>query len=346
MSSLAASCIEPRYSRCWRTSARIGRTCGLSRPLTWICTLVDTMLPWSSLTTQRQVGVNLTHLTSSDVCGTFVPETRYDCIALFPRPALRRGLSCVLRPHVTYFAYLDEFGHIGPYVSRSHPRFNDSPVFGLAGFVLPSHEVRGFGTWFYQHKCRLLSFEINRSGQHPALWEKKGASLYTATNVTKYRQLRVFTNRLFNKIDTLRGFVFYVGVKKTAMPHEHNPNSLYGGVFLEAIKRINDFCKKSDGPPHEFALFLDEHDQRPALITKAAQSMYAKKERRQHLIEPPFHLESHRYQTLQAADWISGLIGRLAAMWVDPAAYPENQVFGSYFEARLARSSRRSGVRR
>ncbi len=118
------------------------------------------------------------------------------------------------------------------------------------------------------------------------------------------------------------------------------------GEYFEAIKRINDFCKKSDGTPHDFVLFLDEHDQRPALITKAAQSMYAKKERRQHLIEPPFHLESHRYQTLQAADWIAGLVGRLAAMWVDPAAFPENQVFGSYFEARLAHSSRRSGVRR
>ena len=43
-------------------------------------------------------------------------------------------------------AYLDEFGHVGPYVSRTHPRHNDSPVFGFAGFVMPAEEVRGFGT--------------------------------------------------------------------------------------------------------------------------------------------------------------------------------------------------------
>ena len=36
---------------------------------------------------------------------------------------------------ITQIAYLDEFGHVGPYVVRRDPRPNDSPVFGLAGFV-------------------------------------------------------------------------------------------------------------------------------------------------------------------------------------------------------------------
>ncbi|MXY18976.1 MAG: DUF3800 domain-containing protein, partial [Synechococcus sp. SB0664_bin_36] len=39
---------------------------------------------------------------------------------------------------MTYFAYLDEFGHIGPYVSREDPKYHQSPVFGLAGLVLSS----------------------------------------------------------------------------------------------------------------------------------------------------------------------------------------------------------------
>ena len=47
---------------------------------------------------------------------------------------------------MTYFAYLDEFGHVGPYVARTDPKYRESPVFGLAGFVLPAEEVRGFGT--------------------------------------------------------------------------------------------------------------------------------------------------------------------------------------------------------
>ena len=48
-----------------------------------------------------------------------------------------------------YFAYLDEFGHIGRYISRDHARYNDSPVFGLAGFVIPAAQVRWFATWVY-----------------------------------------------------------------------------------------------------------------------------------------------------------------------------------------------------
>ena len=245
---------------------------------------------------------------------------------------------------MTCFAYLDEFGHIGPYISRADPRYKDSPVFGLAGFVLPAAEVRGFGTWFFQRKCELLKFEIERSGEHPAVWEKKGASLFTVNNVTQYRELRNFTNRLLNKIQRLGGFVFYVGIKKTAAPAEHDPNQLYKSVLVEAIKRIDDFCEQEREPSNSFIVILDEHAQRSALITVAAQSMYGNAPRR-HLIEPPFQVESHRYQTLQAADWIAGLMGRLGAIWAAPADYPENEPFRRYFEHRVNRASQRSGIR-
>ena len=246
---------------------------------------------------------------------------------------------------MTYFAYLDEFGHVGPYVARADPHYHDSPVFGLAGYVIPSDEVRGFGTWFFKRKCELLDFEIKRSGEHPAIWEKKGSSLYTVRNIAKYAELRKFTNRLFNKIETLRGFVFYVGIKKTTAPHLHNPNRLYARVLLEAIKRIDGFCEKDCNPAANFVLALDEHSLRAKLITEAAQSMYGRNEPRRHLIEPPFHLESYRYQTVQAADWIAGLVGRIGAIWAHPTAYPENEVFRRYFEHRLNRISRRSGIR-
>ena len=218
-------------------------------------------------------------------------------------------------------------------------------MFGLAGFVLPSEEVRRFGTWFFQRKCELLAFEIDRSRQHPARWEKKGSSLYTVTNVTRYAELRKFTNRLLNKVMALDGFVFYVGIRKTEPPGVHNPNRLFQAILREAIRRLDECCDVDCQPPEDFVLILDEHDQRSELITEAARSMYAREEPRRHLIEPPFHLESHRYQTLQAADWIAGLVGRLAAAWTDADTYPENEVFRRYFEDRLNRASHRSGVR-
>ncbi|PQO22403.1 DUF3800 domain-containing protein [Rhodobacteraceae bacterium WD3A24] len=246
---------------------------------------------------------------------------------------------------VTYIAYLDEFGHVGPFVSRANAKHNDSPVFGLAGYVLPSNHVRSFGTWFFKRKCELLDFEIRRSGLHPAVWEKKGASLYTAKNVERYRELRQFTFRLFNKINKLSGFAFYVGIRKTADPADHNPNRMYGKVLLEAIKRIDEFCEVDCGGADNFLLALDEHEQRSELITQAAKNMYGTETPRRRLIEPPFHLESHRYQTVQAADWIAGLVGRLGAVWSNPEDYDENNVFRKYFERRLNEASVRSGIR-
>ena len=247
---------------------------------------------------------------------------------------------------MTYFAYLDEFGHVGPYVSRADPRHNASPVFGLAGYVLPAAQVRGFGTWFFQRKCQLLDRNIRRSGKYPAQWEMKGASLFTARSVRKYPRVRGIAHRLLNKIDRQGGFVFYVGVMKTGPLDSHRPNQLYTRVLLEAIKRIDQFCALNCNPPEDFVLVLDEHTLRPALITAVSMSMYGRREgRRRHLIEPLFHVESERYQTIQAADWIAALIGRLGALRADPAGFPENLVFRQHFEADIERISRQSGIR-
>ena len=246
---------------------------------------------------------------------------------------------------VTYLAYLDEFGHIGPYVSRGDPRYHDSPIFGLAGFVMPIAQIREFAMWVFRLKKQVFSHELVRSNKIPAQWEKKGSSLYTVKNVTRYRQTRLLTNRLLEKVTTLGGFVFYVGTKKTAGVDSHNPNSLYTATFLEAIKRIDQFCTDDCGPGTGFMVVLDEHSRRSAIVTAAGQSMFGGTEPRRRLIEPPFQVESHRYQTVQAADWIAGLVGRIGAYRADPVAYPENEVFLKYFGQRVQDHSRRSGIR-
>jgi hypothetical protein len=35
---------------------------------------------------------------------------------------------------------------------------------------------------------------------------------------------------------------------------------------------------------------------------------------RRRIIEPPFQVESERYQTCQCADWLCGLVGRVGAI--------------------------------
>ena len=255
-----------------------------------------------------------------------------------------RAFVC-LGSRLIYIAYLDEFGHVGPYVSRSDPRHNDSPVFGFAGFLLPVEEVRAFGTWFFQRKRELLGYEIRRSGKHPAVWEKKGSSLYRVANLRRYPQLRKLTGRLLTRIERAGGRVFYAGIRKTSTLDSHDANALYSATLREAIGRIDAFCREDCDPPARFLLALDEHPRRAELLTAVGRDMYAGNDPRRQLVEPPFHLESHRYQTVQAADWIAALVGRLGTYWKEPAAWPENEVFGRYFEDRLTQLQVRSAIR-
>lgn len=244
-----------------------------------------------------------------------------------------------------YIAYLDEFGHIGPFVSREHPQHNTSPVFGLGGFVLPSNKVRAFATWFYQLKCNLLRFEINRDGIPAYQWEKKGAALYTTTNVLKYKELRTATFRLINRIKRDGGMVFYVGLQKTSSPKENNSKRLYQAVLRESIKRIDQFCAQRSA---HFQIILDElkdqEDFRSKIVSAASVQMFGEAPRTT-MIEPPIQAESHLFQTLQCADWICGLVGRVGCYQVLPSSYAELDWTNKYFILRLKEAAPCSSIR-
>lgn len=258
-----------------------------------------------------------------------------------PRAGVGFRVSGVRRV-VLYFAYLDEFGHIGPYIARDDPAHNDSPVFGLAGMVLPYTEVRAFSTWFYQLKCQLLDWEIQRSGQHPSTWEKKGAALFTTKNVNAYPEMRRATFRLLNKIRAVGGHVFYVGLEKNRPVAEFNAQALYLTVLGEVMKRLNQYAGERDA---EMIIVMDEHQDRDAILTRASQVMYGGPAPRRRIIEPPFQVESERYQTCQCADWLCGLIGRVGAFQARPDEWPEMAWTQTYFQDRLDAAAARSSIR-
>ncbi len=251
-------------------------------------------------------------------------------------------------PSSFYVAYLDEFGHIGPFISRTHARHNTSPVFGLGGLILPVERVRSFAAFFYQLKCNLLAFEIERAGVPAYLWEKKGASLYTTQNVLEYAELRRATARLLNRIQKDDGMVFYVGLQKTQSPDEHDPKALYRAVLGEAVKRLDDFCERRESL---FMIVIDElqdRNFREEIVAEAFCEMFVDA-RCARMIEPPIQAESHLFQTLQCADWICGLVGRVGCYLVSPAEYQDLIWVPRYFSHRLARVApisviRRSGV--
>ncbi|WP_085943717.1 hypothetical protein [Achromobacter insuavis] len=41
-----------------------------------------------------------------------------------------------------YVVYIDEFGHVGPFLSRDHAQYKTSPVFGFGGFLIPVDAAR------------------------------------------------------------------------------------------------------------------------------------------------------------------------------------------------------------
>lgn len=117
----------------------------------------------------------------------------------FQEPAPRCGLLCclgvsgVIHTDDVLLAYFDEIGETGAFVARDHPRFNTSPAFGYAGFVIPESAARGFAAEFARKKQQLFREEI-AAAPHPGRWERKGADLFRLSNFERHpQQFRVFT---------------------------------------------------------------------------------------------------------------------------------------------------------
>lgn len=240
-----------------------------------------------------------------------------------------------------YVAYLDEFGHVGQYISRTHTQFKTSPVFGLGGVLLPAEEVREFAIFFYQLKCQLLAWDIiheNPRSLPPYQWEKKGSKLFTTRNVTQYRSLRQATFRLLNHIRKIGGYVIYAGEHKIGPARQHDATKTFRRQLLHAVRTIDRYCTQSRST---FMLLLDEqragNEWREQNVEACTLAMFEDPaEKCRSLIGPPLQGESHLFQTLQCADWICGLVGRLMAMAVSPEEYPDWEPFDRYFSTRIA----------
>jgi hypothetical protein len=208
--------------------------------------------------------------------------------------------------------------------------------------MLPSDKVRAFATWFYKLKCRLLAFEIDRDGVPAYQWEKKGSALYTTKNVLQYRELRSATFRLLNRIDKDGGIVFYVGIQKTHSPEKNSPKDLYCAVLHESIKRLDQYCSTRNS---HFQILLDEQEDilRKKIVAEASKQMFG--EATKTMIEPPIQAESHLFQTLQCADWLCGLIGRVGCYKALPLEYGELIWTEKYFKSRLNQAAPTSGIR-
>lgn len=250
-----------------------------------------------------------------------------------------------------YIVYLDEFGHVGPYVSCDDPKHNTHPVFGLGGFVLPASKVRSFSSFFFKQKQLLFgNFDIPEARKKAeskgerfqlSTWEKKGSKQYSVANLKNFKNfLTRSTNRIINRITNDGGFLFYVGEAKKHGVEGHDPQRVYTASLKEIIKRLDDEFKAQDA---QFLIFMDDHETRTQIVKNAIYEMY--QQQKFQLVEAPVQVDSKLYQTIQCADWLCAIYGKISYFDVEPESKPDYELFKIYFGDRVAQAQKRSNVR-
>ncbi len=139
-------------------------------------------------------------------------------------------------------AYLDEFGHQGPYIRHDHPKFNTHPCFGYAGYILPAENVRKMGGYFKYIKENLLAWELSQSEVPADRWEKKGSALLTSNNFRNYEdEIVPALRRIYGKLGQLEGQLFFYGQQKLVGPvsetHETSQDR-ESHCLIQAINRL------------------------------------------------------------------------------------------------------------
>lgn len=222
--------------------------------------------------------------------------------------------ECVL------LAYIDEIGETGAFVSRDHPRYNTSPAFGYAGFVLPAANARQFGAIFQREKKTLYKTAIEAAA-HPGRWERKGADIFRVETPDRYpAQLRVF-NALVHQVRRLEGRLFYYADEKPlGTPQQTRGDSTIKDLLVDRETRamreaLNRIARHADWCDANVMVIIDQVNEKVRsarlpimyehILGRAAEYPEMKR-----IIEPPMHVDSVLSANIQFADWVAACVGR------------------------------------
>lgn len=208
--------------------------------------------------------------------------------------------------------YLDEVGETGAFVSHDDKRYNTSPVFGYAGFVIPEGSAREFSQRFVQAKRMLFKTEIEQAG-NSSQWEKKGSEIFKESNILRYPQhLRVFAG-LVGRLVSLGGSLFYyVDEKPMGTPKQTDldPEAREYDAMRETANRL---ARHADSHGQNALIFMDQvnEKQRATRVQQMYAHMFsrgASHEEMVRLVEPPMHLDSKVSANVQFADWVAACV--------------------------------------
>lgn len=211
-------------------------------------------------------------------------------------------------------AYIDEIGETGAFVSKDHSRFNTSPAFGYAGFIIPEKNARPFGQQFTYVKRSLFKKEIEQAND-PGKWERKGADIFRATTPTTHPyQLRAF-NGLIKRLRANGGQVFfYAGEKPVGTPRQvqFDPQEREAEAMRETLNRL---CSQAEESDHNLLVMIDQITEKTRaerlpnmyghILSRASERQEMKR-----IVEPPMHVDSVLSANIQFADWIAAAVTR------------------------------------
>lgn len=211
-------------------------------------------------------------------------------------------------------AYIDEIGETGAFVSRDDRRYNTSPAFGYAGFVVPEEQAWNFGAHFVALKKQLFQSELE-SIEHPGRWERKGASLFRGDTPKKFPQyIRVF-NALVADLRKAGGHLFYYADEKPiGSPKQTSlvTSDREAQAMREALNRI---ARHADAEDQNVLVMLDQVNERerrerlPRMYEHILGRAGDHREMRR-IVEPPMHVDSRLSACIQFADWVAAFVSR------------------------------------
>ncbi|MGB3375026.1 MAG: DUF3800 domain-containing protein [Microbacterium sp.] len=211
-------------------------------------------------------------------------------------------------------AYLDEIGETGAFVSRADARYNTSPAFGYAGYVVNEGEARAFGQAFTEQKRKVFATEI-AANSRPAQWERKGSDLFRASTIDRYpQQIRVF-NGLVRRLRSFGGHLFYYADEKQIGSPKQTSLDTVARESSAMKETLNRLARHADESGENLLVMMDQINEKQRVERMPA--MYAHMfgrsgqfEEMKRIVEPPMHIDSAVSANIQFADWVAACVSR------------------------------------
>lgn len=210
-------------------------------------------------------------------------------------------------------AYIDEIGEPGAFIARDHPKYNTSPGFGYAGFVIPEEHAREFGSIFTQQKRN--RFKGKAHGQDITYLEVKGSELFRKETPDRHPEhLRIFCSL----VDRLRSFggrlFYYIDEKELGTPKQTSLDveERESTAMKETLNRL---ARYADSQTQNLLVTIDSinEKQRAQRVARMYQHIFSRSTdfvEMRRLLEAPMHLDSKLSSNIQFADWVAGYLTR------------------------------------